>query len=225
MITAKAAIFDIDGTLLDSVDMHAEAWRRAFREFGKIIPASRIRTQIGKGGDQLLPVFLGQDEQLAFAEELKNYRADLWKRDFMSEVKPFPHVRELFIALRDRRIRLALASSSKKDELEYYKRVLRIDDLIEANTSADDAERSKPHPDIFQAALARTGVRAEETIAVGDTPYDAQSAGGAGIRTVGVLCGGFAAAILRDAGCAAIYRNPAALMGSMDGWVHWNYGS
>jgi HAD superfamily hydrolase (TIGR01509 family) len=215
----KTVIFDIDGTLLDSVDLHAQAWHEAFQHFGKIIPVEQVREQIGKGGDQLLPVFLSKEELQAFGKKLEEYRSDLWKKNFIQRVKLFPAVRPLFETLKNRGIARALASSSKKDELDHYKRVLQIEDLVETNTSADDAERSKPHPDIFQAALERAGADPRHSVAVGDTPYDAEAAGKAAMQTIGVLCGGFPEAWLRDAGCIAIYRDPADLLEHLDDWV------
>ena len=216
----KAILFDMDGTLLDSVDLHAECWRLAFEHFGKSIPQERIRTQIGKGGDHLLPVFLTPEEQKAFGKALENYRADLWKSEFMRHVRPFPRVLELFHRLKAAGHKLALASSSHADELAYYKRVLGIESLVEAETSADDAERSKPDPDIFHAALARVKAGPNDAVAVGDSPYDAEAAGKAGIATVGVLCGGFPAERLREAGCFALFRDPADLVAHMDEWVN-----
>jgi phosphoglycolate phosphatase-like HAD superfamily hydrolase len=110
-----------------------------------------------------------------------------------------------------------LASSAKSDELDYYKRLCKIDDLIDANTSADDAERSKPFPDIFQAALARThGVRPQDAMVVGDTPYDIIAAKRAGIASIGMLSGGFPEEELRDAGCIAIYESPAELLAKFE---------
>lgn len=215
----RAVLFDVDGTLLDSVDLHAECWRLAFQHFGKSIPQADVRTQIGKGGDHLLPVFLSPEEQQAFGEKLKEYRADLWKREFMHQVKPFSHVRDLFEALSRARHTLALASSSHGDELEFYKQVLKIGDLVEAQTSADDAQRSKPDPDIFHAALARVKAAPEQAVAVGDSPYDAEAAGKAGVSTVGVLCGGFPQERLKAAGCFALFRDPGDLLGHMEFWA------
>lgn len=215
----RAVLFDVDGTLLDSVDLHAECWRLAFQHFGKSIPQADIRTQIGKGGDHLVPMFLTREEQRAFGEELKQFRAELWKREFMRRVRPFPHVRDLFEALNTAGHKLALASSSHGDELEYYKQVLKIGDLLEAQTSADDAERSKPDPDIFHAALARVHATPKQAIAVGDSPYDAEAAGKAGVATVGVLCGGFPQERLEGSGCFALFRNPGDLLGHMEQWV------
>ncbi|HZH30247.1 MAG TPA: HAD family hydrolase [Pyrinomonadaceae bacterium] len=213
----KAIIFDIDGTLVDSVDLHARAWQEAFRHFGREVEFERVRHQIGKGGDQLMPVFFSAGELERFGEELEKFRGELYKREYISRVRAFPQVRELFERIRADGRRIALASSAKKDELKTYKELARITDLIEEETSADDAERSKPHPDIFEAALAALGdVRADEAIVIGDTPYDAEAAGKIKLRTIGVLCGGFPEAELRAAGCTDIYHDPADLLARYD---------
>jgi HAD superfamily hydrolase (TIGR01549 family) len=209
----RAAIFDVDGTLIDSVDVHARAWQIALEHFGHLESFEKVRSQIGKGGDQLLPVFLSELELKEKGEALEKFRGDLYKREFMHTVKPFPKVRELFLRMRDAGIQALLASSAKSDELEYYKKLCKIEDLIEANTSADDAERSKPYPDIFQAALAKANdVKPDEAMVVGDTPYDIIAAKRAGIESIGMLCGGFPEEDLRDAGCIAIYESPADIL-------------
>jgi HAD superfamily hydrolase (TIGR01509 family) len=215
---AQAVLFDIDGTLVDSVDLHARAWQEAFAYFGKRIPFEEIRAQIGKGGDQLLPVFFSEDELARRGEQIEAYRSELYKREFLKRVRPFPMVRELFKELLRRGVRIALASSAKKDELETYKKLVHIEDLVQAETSADDARRSKPHPDIFQAALNRLGkdIELARTFVVGDSPWDAIAAHRLGVRTIGVLCGGFPEQDLRQAGCIAIYRDPADLLQHLD---------
>ena len=211
MITA--VIFDIDGTLVDSVDLHAEAWQVALERFGKKVSFAEVRRQIGKGGDQLMPVFLSQREMEKFGEELEQYRSKLFKKEYLPRVTAFPGVRQLFERVRQDQKRIALASSAKGDELKTYKTIAGIDDLIEAETSSDDAERSKPYPDIFEAALAELGdVAPDKILVVGDTPYDAQAAGKANLRTVGLMCGGWNEEELRQAGCIAIYRDPADLL-------------
>jgi HAD superfamily hydrolase (TIGR01509 family) len=213
----KAVIFDVDGTLVDSVDLHARAWQEAFAHFGKQIPYERVRYQIGKGGDQLMPVFLSKRELEEFGEELEKYRGELFKREYLPLVKPFPKVRELFERIRRDGKRTALASSAKGDELEVYRKIAGIEGLVEEEASKDDAEKSKPHPDIFEAALARLGdPPVERVIVVGDTPYDAEAAGKAGLRTIGFLCGGFAEDDLRAAGCIRIYRDAADLLARYD---------
>jgi len=213
----KGIIFDVDGTIVDSVDLHARAWQEAFKKFGREVPFEKVRHQIGKGGDQLMPVFFSKEELERFGKEMEEYRGEIYKRDHLSRVTGFPKVRELFERIRRDDKRIALASSAKKDELEVYKEIARISDLIEAETSADDAEKSKPHPDIFEAALKRLGgIAPEKIMVIGDTPYDAEAAGKARLRTVGVLCGGFSEEELRATGCIAIYKDPADLLALYD---------
>ena len=215
MITA--VMFDIDGTLVDSVDLHAEAWQVALERFGKKVSFAEVRRQIGKGGDQLMPVFLSQREMEEFGDELERYRSKLFKKEYLPRVTAFPGVRRLFERIRQDQKRIALASSAKGDELKTYKTIAGIDDLIEAETSSNDAERSKPYPDIFEAALADLGdVASDKILVVGDTPYDAQAAGKANLRTIGLMCGGWNEEELRQAGCIAIYRDPADLLSRYD---------
>ncbi len=214
----KAVIFDIDGTLVDSVDLHAQAWQETFRHYGREIPYAEVRQQIGKGGDQLMPVFFTKEELGRFGEEMEKYRGDLFKREYLSHVKGFAKVRELFERVRADGKRIALASSAKEDEIDAYKKAANIEDLVEKETSADDADKSKPHPDIFEAALAQLGnIDVSEVIVVGDTPYDAEAAGKINLRTVGVLCGGFPEEQLRAAGCVAIYNDPEDLLARYEG--------
>jgi HAD superfamily hydrolase (TIGR01509 family) len=208
----KAVIFDIDGTLVDSVDLHAQAWKEAFKHFGKDIPFEMVRHQIGKGGDQLVPVFFSREELEEFGEQLEEFRGELFKSDFLKRVRPFPEVRELFLRVKDDGKKIALASSAKEDELKIYKELTHIEDLVAEETSSDDVEKTKPHPDIFAVALDRLNVNADEAIAVGDTPYDAEAAGKLGLRTIGMLCGGFTGRELLSAGCIELYEDPADLL-------------
>lgn len=212
----SAVIFDIDGTLVDSVDLHAQAWKETFKHFGKDIPYQMVRRQIGKRGDQLMPVFFSREELEEFGEEMENFRGELFKREFLPRVRPFPSVRELFQRVKDDEKKIGLASSAKEDEIKTHKKLAHIEDLVEEETSGDDAEKSKPHPDIFAVALAELGVEAAEVIAVGDTPYDAEAAGKLGIRTIGMRCGGFPESELLGAGCIEIYDDPADLLARYD---------
>jgi HAD superfamily hydrolase (TIGR01549 family) len=213
----QAVVFDVDGTLVDSVDLHAESWRVALEKFGKRVTFDEVRRQIGKGADQLMPVFLSKEEFARFGGELDDYRSGLFKRDYLPRVKGFPKVRELFQRLKRDNKKVALASSAKGEELDSYKRIARIDDIVKTETSSDDAERSKPYPDIFQAALASLpGVAIEEIVVIGDTPYDAEAASKAKLRTIGFLCGGWKEEELRRAGCIAVYRDPADLLANYE---------
>ncbi len=219
-------IFDVDGTLVDSVDEHAEAWRRAFLEFGRDVPFAHVRSQIGKGADQLIPVFFTDEELAQFGKDLEEYRTKLFLEDFLPKIRAFPKVRELFQRLRKEGLHLALASSAKEEELKYYVKLCRIQGLFEEATSKDDADKSKPHPDIFQAAMKRLGnPDASATAVVGDTPYDALAAGKIGLPTVGVLCGGFSAEDLRAAGCRVLMKDPAELLARFEAAPNtWPWG-
>ncbi|HEX8163227.1 MAG TPA: HAD family hydrolase [Pyrinomonadaceae bacterium] len=210
---SRAVIFDVDGTLVDSVDLHARAWQEAFRKFGREVEFERVRHEIGKGGDQLMPVFFSAEELDKFGDEMEKHRGEIYKRAYLPHVRPFPKVRELFERIRRDGNRVALASSAKEDELGVYKDLANISDLVEEETSKDDVAKSKPHPDIFAAALARLGdATAARAVVVGDTPWDAKAAGKINLKTVGVLCGGFPEAELRAAGCVAVFRDPADLL-------------
>lgn len=208
----RAVIFDIDGTLIDSVDLHAMAWVEALAEFGHHVPFERVRTQIGKGGDQLIPVFLSEAEQQDHGEALEEWRGNHFRAKFLPMVRPFSAVPELLQAVRRAGLKLGVGSSSKKQELDRYLEIAGVAGLVDAASSSDDAERSKPAPDVFQAALKKLGAEPEDTIAIGDTPYDAIAAGKAGMRSIGVLSGGFTEADLREAGCIEVYPGPAALL-------------
>jgi beta-phosphoglucomutase-like phosphatase (HAD superfamily) len=148
----KAVIFDIDGTLVDSVDLHAKAWQEAFAHFGHEVAFEEVRSQIGKGGDQLMPVFLSKKEIDRRGPEIEEYRSDLFKERYLPQVRAFPVVRALIKRIILNGQRIALGSSAKGDELSTYKKIAGIEDLIDEETSSDDASRSKPHPDIFEAA-------------------------------------------------------------------------
>jgi HAD superfamily hydrolase (TIGR01509 family) len=210
-----AIIFDIDGTLVDSVDLHARAWQESLSHFGIDVPYDVVRSQIGKGGDQLLPALVPREKLAKLQGPIEKYRGDLFKREFLPKVRAFPKVRDLFERVRERR-RIGLASSAKADEVEIYKTIARIDDLVDAETSADDVDRSKPHPDVFHVVLDKLEVEAHEAAVVGDTPYDAIAASRAELRTIGVLCGGFPAEDLTGAGCIALFRDPEDILSRYD---------
>jgi phosphoglycolate phosphatase-like HAD superfamily hydrolase len=213
----KAVIFDVDGTLVDSVDEHARAWVEAFAERGRRVEFVAMRHQIGKGGDQLLKEFLSGREIEDFGGKLEKERSEIFRKKYLPAVAGFPAVRELFERILADGRKVALASSAAGEELETYKEKARIEDLVEDETSKDDADKSKPHPDIFKAALEKLdGVSAAEAIVVGDTPWDAIAAKRAGLRTIGVLCGGFPEHELREAGCVAVFKDPADLLARYD---------
>jgi membrane protein len=214
----KAILFDIDGTLIDSNDLHVEAWARVFADAGYSVERESIAGQIGKGGDNLVPALLpGASEETA--ERLSNRHGEVFKADYLRNARPFPGARALLERVHADGKKVVLASSASGEELDHYVERLQVKALVAAKTSIDDVATSKPAPDIFAAALKKAGVTAEEAIAVGDSPYDVASAGAAGVRTVTVLSGGFSEAVLRDAGAVAVYRDVEALLDDYAGSV------
>jgi HAD superfamily hydrolase (TIGR01549 family) len=209
----EAFIFDIDGTLIDSVDHHAEAWVKAFRKFDREIKFYEARRQVGKGGDQFLPEFLLKKEIKEFGKLLEEERGAIFKKEFLGKIKPFAKVRELFEKIKTDNLPVVLASSAKSDELKAYKKIARVEDLIEDETSADDAEKSKPEPDIFQAALEKLGaIDKKNIVVIGDTAYDAEAAAKINLKTIGVLTGGWTESELLSAGCSEVYPDVSAIL-------------
>lgn len=208
-----AVIFDIDGTLLDSNDANAYAWRKTFLEFGKDVPQPEIRGAIGKGGDNLLPDFWTEEELKRLKEPLGDRRSEIYGRELLPKMKPFSLVREFGQRLKADGRRLAIATSAKADEMKTSLELVGFTDLIEVNASSDDAEASKPDPDIFLAALDRLGKPdPHRVLVVGDTPYDVEAAKKAGMRTVALLCGGFSRESLEEAGALAIFQSVSELL-------------
>jgi HAD superfamily hydrolase (TIGR01509 family) len=190
-VNLQAVLLDIDGTLIDSNDKHTDCWVEAFAHFGKPVDWQTIRGQIGKGGDLLVPDTLNAREMREFGEALKKDRGELWKQKYMKSVQPFPGAVDAIREIHARGIKLAFASSSNPDEVEYYVELLGVGDLLEGTTSKEDAEFSKPSPEIFRAALERVKCDPARTLAVGDTPYDILAAHRTPVPIAAVLCGGF----------------------------------
>jgi HAD superfamily hydrolase (TIGR01509 family) len=211
----KAVLFDIDGTLIDSNELHVTAWAQVFAEAGHPVDRDSIRGQIGKGGDNLVPsLFPSLPAQTQ--KTLADGHGRLFKQLFLHRAQPFPGARALVERVHDAGRRVVLASSASKEELQHYVRLLGVKELVDASTTIDDVETSKPAPDIFAVALKRAGVDAREAIAVGDAPYDVQSAKQAGFGTIGLLSGGFSRLDLEQAGAVAIYRDAADLLANYD---------
>jgi HAD superfamily hydrolase (TIGR01509 family) len=212
----EAVLCDIDGTLVESNWLHAAAWKDAFEVAGINLDIETIRRQIGKGGDQLLPVFIPFWRRSILEEPLEAYRKFLFRTQYLDYVHPFPNTRELFHRFKKAGIRTALASSANKEELETYKALARISDLVDVSITADDVDRSKPYPDVFAAALHQLRSSPASVLALGDTPWDAESAGKIGIRTIGVTTGGWMSQELYDAGCIEVYKNISELLENFD---------
>jgi HAD superfamily hydrolase (TIGR01509 family) len=209
----RGVIFDVDGTLVDSNDQHARAWVDALAEAGFPVPYDEVRPLIGMGGDKVLPKLTGLSDEDDKGKHIAERREKIFAAKYLPEVRPLPGARELLVRLRNDGLRLAVASSSKKEMLTKLLSLVGAEDLLEAKTSSDDAENSKPDPDIVQAALRRLGEKKEDTVMIGDTPYDIEAAAGAGIKSIGFRSGGWKDPDLR--GAAEIYDGPADLLAKL----------
>ncbi len=209
----KAILFDIDGTLVDSNQLHVTAWDQLFREAGYRFDRRALHDQIGKGGDNYVPAFLPdapEEEQ----DRLRDAHKRLFTGSLIAQVKPFPGARDLLARVRDSGRKVVLASSASAEELEAHMATLGADGIVDETTSKDDVEDSKPCPDIFQAAADKSGVSARHATVVGDTPYDIEAARRCGIDTVAVRSGGFSDRAL--GGAIAIYDDVAALLADFE---------
>jgi len=198
------AVLDVDGTLIDSNYQHALAWFRAFREHGFVLPVWRIHRAIGMGGDQLVPALLGKDVDEKQGDEIRDTRGPIYK-ELMPEVQPLEGAHELIADLKERGLTIVLASSSPEDDLEHYLELLDARDLADAWTTEEDVEATKPAPDLVRAALGKAGT--DDAAMIGDTRWDVEAAGKAGIETVCLMTGGWSEQELRDAGAVAVFES------------------
>jgi HAD superfamily hydrolase (TIGR01509 family) len=210
----RAVIFDVDGTLVDSNDAHAQAWVRALAEHGRRVDIARVRPLIGMGGDKLLPKVAGIAVDSPEGMAIDARRGEIFVREFLPTLAPTRGAQRLLEWLRDERMMLAVATSAQKSELEGLLRVAGAEKFIDAAATSDDAPHSKPDPDIVEAALNRTRCPRAETMMIGDTPYDIAAAQRAGIRIIALRCGGWDDREL--AGATAIYSDPADLLEHYD---------
>ncbi len=210
----RGVILDVDGTLIDSNDAHARAWVDAFAEFDYDVPYERARALVGMGGDNLLPEAIRIEKESAEGEALSKRRGEIFKERYLRAINPFASTRELLQRMRDEGLEIAIGTSAKKEELKPLLEIADVLDLIDSKTSADDAESSKPDPDIIEAALKRLKLPTDEVLMVGDTPYDIEAAGRAGVRTIAFRSGGWPDSGL--AGAIAIYAGPWDLLDRFD---------
>ena len=196
---SPAVILDVDGTLVDSNDAHAQAWVDAFNEAGRDVSYDRVRRAIGMGGDKLMPHVAGLAADSREGARIGKRRGDIFKEQYLPHIAAFPRVRDLLERFAADGYTIAVASSAQSDELDALLRIANVMDLITARTSSDDAARSKPDPDIVRVALQRSKAAPDQAIMLGDTPYDVEAALRAGIRIVGVGSGGWGADDLRGA--------------------------
>ena len=205
-----AVVLDVDGTLVDSNAAHAQAWVDAFDEAGITVEFSKVLRSIGMGGDKLMPAVAGIDESSSRGRRISERRGEIFRTTYLPAVRPLPGVRELLERFLAEGFILSVASSAAEDELQPLLEHAGVADLVQHRTSADDADRSKPDPDIVQAALRRAAVVPEQAIMLGDTPYDIEAAQRARLRIVVVETGGWSAEALH--GAEAVYRDAPDLL-------------
>jgi len=210
----KAVLFDIDGTLVDSNDAHAAAWVRGFADCGVTVDPIEVRRSIGMGGDKLMPAVSGIDITSERGAKIAEHRSKIFKREFFPSLKPFRDADRLVAAITDRGLTAVAASSAHKDDLKALLEVAGARALMDAWTSSDDVEESKPEPDIIHAALQRANCDATQAVMIGDTPYDVSAARQAGVRMIAFRCGGWLDPDL--VGAIEIYDGPWDLLERFD---------
>lgn len=206
----KAVLLDIDGTLIDSNDAHARAWVDVGKEFGHDVDFDHVRWLIGMGGDKVLPAVTGLQEESPEGEQILTRRGEIFRERYLPQLKAFEGARALLEQMAGDGLKLVVATSASEEDLQGLLEQAGIRDLIDRAANSDDAEESKPAPDIVHAALRRGRVTPGEAVMIGDTPYDIGAAQQAGVPIIGFLCGGWEAEELR--GAIALYDGPADLL-------------
>ncbi|WP_328471567.1 HAD family hydrolase [Streptomyces sp. NBC_00448] len=210
-----AVLFDVDGTLMDTVYLHTVAWWEALRQKGAHVTTARIHRCIGMGSDHLLDALLGEDRDRDGGEALSAAHDTLYAQ-YWSRLAPLPGAPDLLRACAARGWRVVLASSAKEEEAQVMIRALDVGDVIDAVTTASDVSSSKPAPDLVQQALEKAGVAAGRAVFVGDAAWDGKAARKAGVRCVGLLTGGWTREELGGAGMEAVYDSPQELLDRLD---------
>jgi HAD superfamily hydrolase (TIGR01509 family) len=207
-------LLDVDGTLVDSNDAHTQAWVAAFQDAGVTVDSRQVRRSIGMGGDKLMPAVSGIDADSERGKQISRRRGEIFRSEHLPHLRPFPGADRLVATLKSRNFTVVVASSAKRDELRGLLQIAGAASLLEESTSSDDAEESKPDPDIIHAALKRARAAADDALMIGDTPYDIDAAKRAGVRAIAFRCGGWDDESLREA--LAIYDGPWDLLAQID---------
>ena len=206
----KGVIFDIDGTLVDSNDAHAESWVDTFAEAGYDVPFAVVRPLIGMGADKLLPRTISVSNESEIGKQLAQRRSEIFQETYLPRLRPLKGSRELVLRVRADGLKPIVATSAKDKELKGLLKAAHVDDLMEEKATASDAKKSKPDPDIVHAAIEESSIPAADLVMIGDTPYDIEAAGRAQVRVIGFRSGGWSDADLQ--GAAEIYDGPADLV-------------
>jgi HAD superfamily hydrolase (TIGR01509 family) len=208
-VALPAALLDLDGTLVDTNYHHALAWYRAFRQHGVVLPVWRLHRHVGMGGDQLVAAVAGDEVEREHGDDIRTAETALYMAT-IATVSPLPGAAEFVRFLRERGHDIVLSSSAKEQEADRYVDMLGVEDLIVGWTTSADVEQTKPEPDVVKAGLEKLG-NPDDAVMIGDSVYDVEAAGRAGLPTIGLLTGGFGRQELLDAGAADVYESLDAL--------------
>ena len=213
MSSHRSILLDVDGTLVDSNYLHVTAWAQAFAAHGQIVPAWRIHRAIGMGGDKLVSHLIGEHAAAEIGAAASDDHDELFKQ-LIGQVQPLPGAHDLLLVLKQRKLTVVLASSAGDDEVEHYIDLLGARDLVDAWTTSDDVDRTKPDPDLLHVAMERAGAPA--VAMVGDSVWDCRAASNAGLPTLALMSGGISAGELRSAGAYSVHRDAAELAAEME---------
>jgi HAD superfamily hydrolase (TIGR01509 family) len=210
----RGVIFDVDGTLLDSNDAHAQSWVDTFAEAGYDVPFDVVRPLIGMGGDKVLPKAIGIAADSDEGKKLTKRRGEIFRKKYLPNLKPLDGSRDLLLRVRADKLKPVVATSAKSEELEGLLKAAQVADLMEEKATASDAKQSKPDPDIVEAAVEESELPASDLVMIGDTPYDVEAATRAGVRIIAFRSGGWKDPDL--GGAVEIYDGPADLLRHYD---------
>jgi HAD superfamily hydrolase (TIGR01509 family) len=211
----RGALLDVDGTLLDSNDAHATSWAEVFAEFGYAIRFEHVRPLVGMGGDKLLPILTGLDNESPEGKRLTERKKALFEQKYLPHLQPMRGARQLLEHMVGEGLTLVIATSAGDEEMRALLDRAGVADLIDDATSSGDVKRSKPDPDVIGAALRKGPLRPDEAVMIGDTPYDIAAAVKAGVPTIALRCGGWWDDLALG-GAVAIYNDPADLLAHYD---------
>ncbi len=221
MAEQRAVVLDVDGTLVDSVYQHTLAWSRAFQLAGHSVETWRIHRHIGMGGDKLVAAVAGEAVEETSGDRIR----EVWEQEYdaiIGDVGLLDDARELLVALRDRDLRIGLASSSIPKHAEYAFTLLDAKRIADLTTTSEDAEESKPDEELVAVALKRLGTT--NAVLIGDAVWDVEAASRAGLPTIGLRSGGYGRQELLDAGAVAVYEGPGDLLAHLDDGLRIAFG-
>ncbi|MYW07994.1 HAD-IA family hydrolase [Streptomyces sp. SID2563] len=214
----RAALFDVDGTLVDTNYLHVTAWWEAFHQAGHTVPMPAIHRAIGLGSGDLVAHLLGPDRDREQDAGISATHAALYATYF-ERLPPLDGAADLLRALAGRGWTIVLASSASGNELKALRRALDADDVISGTAGSDDVDEGKPAPDPIRHALDLAGATGDEAVYIGDSVWDMAAATRASVPAVGLLSGGIPRADLEAAGAVEIHDSPAALLDRLDSGV------